>query len=168
MGEKERSGWVILGVLAGLWVLPTLIIGSAVAYDTYWRAQIPKLADEWVECRECGIPSEETRAGKALRVAGTVSMYDGTCQLNLYSKMEWFDAQIADGSATPSGLRGEVEQLLIQSNGEYDSLCLIPLVLLMIFGTVFLRVMTILGKWARFVNKRWKKIETLSPYKKQN
>lgn len=44
--KKERSGWVILGVLAGLWVLPTLMIGSAVAYETYWRARAPKLADE--------------------------------------------------------------------------------------------------------------------------
>ncbi|MDO4628000.1 MAG: hypothetical protein Q4C70_02325, partial [Planctomycetia bacterium] len=43
--KKERSGWVILGVLAGLWVLPTLMIGSAVVYYTYLRARVQKNSD---------------------------------------------------------------------------------------------------------------------------
>lgn len=93
-------------------------------------------------------------------------MYDGTHRFNLYSKMEWFDTRIADGNATPSELRGEVEQLLIQSNGAYDSLCLVPFVLLVILGTVFLQMMMIFGKWARFTNKRWEKNETRTPCKR--
>ncbi|MDO4627998.1 MAG: hypothetical protein Q4C70_02315 [Planctomycetia bacterium] len=140
--EESRSVLVILGVLVGQFVVLFLFGCIIGLQDAYWQTQVPKLTDEWVECRERGIPSDKTRAGKAI-----FRGRDGFSERgDLYEVLQQYDAQIADGSATPSELRGQIRDLVRQSNGVYEPLSMFFVLFELFVSTYFLIMAGIIGK----------------------